>query len=51
MTATDPIAQLLAGRFPDPETRELLVAELHAVGVEISRRRESTHLGKAPRGD
>jgi len=34
--AADPLAQLLAGRYPDPETGELLHAEARAVVIEDS---------------
>lgn len=36
MPAGDPIAQLLAGQYPDPETGELLAAESRAVVIEDS---------------
>jgi len=36
MPAGDPIAELLAGRYPDPDTGELLAAESQAVVIEDS---------------
>jgi glycerol-1-phosphate dehydrogenase [NAD(P)+] len=36
MPARDPIALLLAGQYPDPQTRELLAAESRAVVIEDS---------------
>ncbi len=36
MPAADPIALLLAGRYPDPETGELLACESRAIAIEDS---------------
>ena len=36
LAGDDPIAQLLAGRFPDPDTGELLAAESRSVVIEDS---------------
>ena len=36
MPPRDPIALLLAGQYPDPETGELLAAESKAVVIEDS---------------
>ena len=36
MPASDPIAQLLAGTYPDPDTGELLACEAKAIAIEDS---------------